>query len=67
MSRLLDPHFRYTSSVATNVADTWKRFGFDAHANEERRSRVYPSLADTVSNLSEALPPAVAARMAMNS
>jgi hypothetical protein len=68
MTRLLDPRFRYTSSVSTNVANTWKRFGFDAQSNEERRSKVYPNLADTVRHLSDdQLPPAVAARMMMSS
>jgi hypothetical protein len=35
--RLLDPRFKYTPSLATDIRATWKRFGFDARANEERR------------------------------
>jgi hypothetical protein len=38
-TRLLDPRFRYTPAAATNIAATWKRFGFDPHANEQRRHR----------------------------
>jgi hypothetical protein len=38
-ARLLDPRFKYTPAVATNIAATWKRFGFDPRANEQRRTR----------------------------
>ena len=34
---LLDPSFRYVPAVATDVTATWRRFGFDAQQNEERR------------------------------
>ena len=27
-AKLLDPNFRYTSAAATNIQDTWKRFGW---------------------------------------
>jgi len=35
---LLDPRFRYVPAVATDVTATWRRFGFDARQNEERRA-----------------------------
>lgn len=38
-ARLLDPRFEYTPAAATNIAATWKRFGFDPRANEQRRER----------------------------
>lgn len=38
-TRLLDPRFRYTPAAATNIAATWKRFGFDPQVNELRRHR----------------------------
>lgn len=37
---LLDPRFRYVPAVATDVTATWRRFGFDAQQNEERRARL---------------------------
>jgi hypothetical protein len=36
--RLLDPRFNYVPAAATDVAATWKRFGFDPKANAERRA-----------------------------
>ena len=44
-TRILDPRFRYTPAAATNIAATWKRFGFDPHANEQRRKRAMSELA----------------------
>jgi hypothetical protein len=44
--RLLDPRFRYVPSAETDVTTTWRRFGFDARANAERRSRRMQRLAD---------------------
>ncbi len=35
--KLLDPRFRYVPALETDVARTWKRFGFDASANARRR------------------------------
>jgi hypothetical protein len=37
---LLDPRFRYVPAVATDVNATWRRFGFDAQQNAERRARL---------------------------
>lgn len=39
-TRLLDPRFNYIPAVATNIAATWRRFGFDPRANQQRRERV---------------------------
>lgn len=38
--RLLDPRFHYVPAAATDVATTFKRFGFNPRANAERRARV---------------------------
>jgi hypothetical protein len=37
--RLLDPGFRYVPSANTNVAATWKRFGYRPTTDAERRAR----------------------------
>lgn len=37
MSRLLDPRFKYRNSDDTNVADTFKRFGFKPTTEADRR------------------------------
>ncbi len=37
---LLDPGFKYIPAHETDVAATWKRFGFDPRANERRRERL---------------------------
>ena len=37
--RILDQKFRYVPSEATNVAATWKRFGFRPTTDVERRAR----------------------------
>ncbi len=39
-ARLLDPRFEYTPAAQTNIAATWKRFGFDPRTNEQRRRRM---------------------------
>jgi len=36
-TRLLDLRFNYIPAAATDIAATWKRFGFDPRANEQRR------------------------------
>jgi hypothetical protein len=36
-ARLLDPRFHYTPSAQTDISATWRRFGFDPSANEQRR------------------------------
>ena len=36
---LLDPHFQYTPSVATDVSATWRRFGFRPSDNDARRDK----------------------------
>jgi hypothetical protein len=37
---LLDPRFKYVPAVETDIASTWRRFGFDPLANEKRRARL---------------------------
>jgi hypothetical protein len=43
---LLDPRFKYIPAAETDVASTWKRFGFDPAANPERRARLKRSIAE---------------------
>jgi len=43
---VLDPKFHYIPAAATDVAATWRRFGFNPRANEERRARRRRLLAD---------------------
>jgi len=38
MNRLLDRRFKYIPAAATDVAATWRRFGFDPRDNESRRA-----------------------------
>jgi hypothetical protein len=42
---LLDPRFKYIPAAETDVAATWKRFGFNPGANPERRARLRRSMA----------------------
>jgi hypothetical protein len=37
--RLLDPGFRYVPAANTNVAATWRRFGYRPTTEAERRAR----------------------------
>lgn len=37
--RLLDPSFKYLPAAQTDVAATWRRFGFRPTTETERRSR----------------------------
>ncbi len=37
--RLLDPRFKYIPAAHTDVAATWRRFGFKPTTEAERRSR----------------------------
>jgi hypothetical protein len=37
---LLDPRFNYVPAAATDVASTWRRFGFNPGSNDERRARL---------------------------
>ncbi len=37
--RLLDQRFRYIPSASTDVAATWRRFGFRPTTESERRAR----------------------------
>ena len=45
-ARLLDPRFHYTPSAQTDIAATWKRFGFDPGANEQRRQSMLSRLTE---------------------
>lgn len=44
--RLLDARFKYTPSTNTNVASTWRRFGFRPTTEAERSARQRRSLAE---------------------
>jgi hypothetical protein len=37
--RLLDARFKYTPSTMTNVASTWRRFGYRPTTEKERNAR----------------------------
>jgi len=37
--RLLDPRFKYIPAARTDVAATWRRFGYKPMTDAERRSR----------------------------
>ena len=37
---LLDPRFKYIPAASTDVAGTWRRFGFKPVTDEERRARL---------------------------
>ena len=37
---LLDPRFRYVPAASTDITTTWRRHGFDADRNAERRARL---------------------------
>jgi hypothetical protein len=43
-TRLLDFRFNYIPAAATDIAATWKRFGFDPHANKQRRDQLRNSI-----------------------
>lgn len=50
-TRLLDLRFNYIPAAATDIAATWRRFGFDPHANKQRRE----SLRNSISGRATAL------------
>ncbi len=35
---ILDPTFRYVPALETDIAETWRRFGFDPRGNALRRA-----------------------------
>jgi hypothetical protein len=39
---LLDRRFKYIPAAATDVAATWRRFGFDPRGNASRRAATGP-------------------------
>jgi len=43
---LLDPRFNYVPAVSTDISATWRRFGFDPRANQERRARMSKTISD---------------------
>ncbi len=43
-TRLLDLRFNYIPAAATDIAATWRRFGFDPHANKQRREQLRNSI-----------------------
>ena len=43
-TRLLDLRFQYIPAAATDIAATWRRFGFDPHANKQRREQLKNSI-----------------------
>jgi hypothetical protein len=49
-ARLLDPRFEYRRAAETDIAATWRRFGFDPRANEQRRKLVLSAFAARTSD-----------------
>lgn len=49
--RLLDPGFRYVPSANTNVAATWRRFGYRPTTDAERRARQSRAAADATARV----------------
>lgn len=45
--RLLDPRFKYTPSLRTNILTTWKRHGFKPTTEAERAARQQRTQGDT--------------------
>ena len=43
-TRLLDLRFNYVPAAATDIASTWRRFGFDPHVNKQRRELLRNSI-----------------------
>jgi hypothetical protein len=43
---LLDPRFKYVPAASTDITATWRRHGFDARWNAERRARLLPGSAN---------------------
>ena len=37
--KILDPRFKYTPALNTNIVSTWKRFGFQPTTEAERLAR----------------------------
>jgi hypothetical protein len=50
-TRLLDLRFNYIPAAATDIAATWKRFGFDPHANKQRRELLKNSITGPAASL----------------
>ena len=42
---LLDPRFNYVPAASTDITATWRRHGFDARRNAERRARLQQRIA----------------------
>ena len=42
---LLDPRFKYVPAGQTDITATWRRHGFDARWNAERRARLQQRIA----------------------
>lgn len=43
-TRLLDLRFNYIPAAATDIAATWRRFGFDPRTNRQRREQLRNSI-----------------------
>ena len=50
-TRLLDLRFKYIPAAATDIAETWKRHGFDPRVNKQRRELLRNSISGTANAL----------------
>ena len=50
-TRLLDLRFNYIPAAATDIAATWKRFGFDPRENKQRREMLKNSITGPAASL----------------
>jgi hypothetical protein len=55
--RLLDPRFKYIPAARTDVAATWRKFGFKPTTDTERKSRMLRAEASSVVPTAEAAAP----------
>ena len=51
---LLDPRFKYVPALATDITATWRRHGFDARRNAERRARLQERIASPEADATKA-------------
>ena len=64
--RLLDPSFKYTPSMSTDIVKTWKRHGFKPTTETERQRRLRGSQAAASTRTASVTPLSSAKRKIRN-